>query len=453
MTMIEDNDYPRSRMVSKGSRYSSNIKAYIASVIAFGLLSLQLASQTAYSFPIEITNSLSASRRNVLQSFVGSIILVNKMSSHANNQVPSKINWGIVGLGDVCAVKSGPPFYKCEGSELAAVMRRTPNKAKEFAANVPGGRCVGYEDLDEFLCHPNLDAVYVSTRPGTHLEICEKVANAGKACYVEKPVGRCAEETEKIEQIFKEKRLPLYTAYISRAFEKTQTIKQLLSTDVIGEVKSIKYMVRGHAGARDLDSDLPWRLIAAESGGGLIMDVGCHVIDRIDYLFGPIQNISSKVENRSGKQDIAVEDYVAIKAQIGSSSSAATKSEGASVDLVWDFTSSEEPCDKLEIVGSKGILRTNGPPAEPLNICDGNGEILKTFEFEMPQHTGQGLIQAVTDDLRGVRKSDIVSYGENAIRAQKVLDTSLNSYYGGREVGYWNREESWPGNPKAAFSH
>ena len=57
------------------------------------------------------------------------------------------------------------------------------------------------------------------------------------------------------------------------------------------------------------------------------------------------------------------------------------------------------------------------------------------------------MIQAVTDDLRGVGKSDILSYGENAIRAQKVLDIALNSYYGGREAGYWIREEFWPGNP------
>lgn len=416
-----------------------------ASFLVFGLVSL---AQTASSFPIGITNnSLSVSRRNILQSFAGSVTFLNTMSSDSNNQVPSNINWGIVGLGDVCKVKSGPPFYLCEGSELAAVMRRTPNKAKEYASNVPGGRCVGYEDLDEFLQHPNLDAVYVSTRPGTHLEICEKVANAGKACYVEKPVGRCAEETEKIEQIFKEKGLPLYTAYISRAYEKTQTIKELLRSGEIGDVKSIKYLVQGNGGARDMDSDLPWRLVAKESGGGLIMDVGCHVIDRIDYLFGPIIKISSRVQNRSSK-NIAVEDYVAIKAEIGSSTTAATKSEGASVDLVWDFASTEEPCDKLQIVGSKGILRTNGAPAEPLDICNSNGDILKTIEFKMPKHTGQGLIQAVTDDLRGVGKSDIISYGENAIRAQKVLDTALNFYYGGREAGYWNREESWPGNPK-----
>lgn len=41
----------------------------------------------------------------------------------------STINWGIIGLGDVTAKKSGPAFYKCQGSKLAAVMRRTPGAA------------------------------------------------------------------------------------------------------------------------------------------------------------------------------------------------------------------------------------------------------------------------------------------------------------------------------------
>lgn len=130
---------------------------------------------------------------------------------------------GIIGLGDVCTKKSGPAFYKCDGSELVAVMRRTTGMAKAFAKTVPGGKCVGYEDIDAFLQHPSgLDVVYVSTRPGTHLEICTMVASAGIACYVEKPVGRCALETERISKIFKEAGLPLYTAYISRAYEKTQ---------------------------------------------------------------------------------------------------------------------------------------------------------------------------------------------------------------------------------------
>lgn len=223
---------------------------------------------------------------------------------------PKAIRWGIVGLGDVCVVKSGPAFYKCNGSELVAVMRRTPGKAQEFASNVPGGGCTGYEDIDEFLLHPGLDAVYVSTRPGTHVEICEKVARAGKACYVEKPVGRCAEETEQIAKVFKDAKLPLYTAYISRAYERTQCIRKLLAEGAIGkDVTSVSYKLIGSGGARDMDGDLPWRLDAKQSGGGLIMDVGCHVLDRIDYLCGPLVNVEGKAMNKNST-NVPVEDYV-----------------------------------------------------------------------------------------------------------------------------------------------
>jgi len=112
----------------------------------------------------------------------GSARMTSSSSSKQNNlsEEGSTIAWGIVGLGDVTQIKSGPPFWKCDGSELVAVMRRTPGKAKEFAAKVPKSKndqeCVGYDNLDDFLSHPGLEAVYVATRPGTHSEIAKKVA-------------------------------------------------------------------------------------------------------------------------------------------------------------------------------------------------------------------------------------------------------------------------------------
>ena len=41
------------------------------------------------------------------------------------------VNWGIIGCGDVCEVKSGPAFNKVSNSKLVAVMRRNVEKAKE----------------------------------------------------------------------------------------------------------------------------------------------------------------------------------------------------------------------------------------------------------------------------------------------------------------------------------
>lgn len=389
------------------------------------------------SFP-RISPTAIQTRREILST----IPLAVTMASNCNS---TSIRWGIIGLGDVCTKKAGPAFYKCKGSELVAVSRRTPGKAKEFANHVPGGKCVGYEHIDDFLRHPDgLDAVYVSTRPGTHLEICTRVAAAGMACYVEKPVGRCAKEAEKIAEIFRTAGLPLYTAYISRAYDRTQIARQLLHNGTIGdEINSVSYNLVGNGGARDMEGKLPWRLDVSQSGGGLLMDVGCHVIDRIDYICGPLIDVRGTAQNQNSPAQ-NVEDYVHFTAKIGESTRAAIYSQYASVECTWNFGSKDEAdaCDELLIVGSKGSMKMAGTK---LQVVDSEGIMLKDLDFPLPEHTAQQLIQAVTDDLRGIGKSDILSYGENAIRVQKVLDTCLMSYYGGREIGYWDRSQSWPG--------
>jgi len=396
------------------------------------------------------------------------------MVSSSSSEEPT-IRWGIVGLGDVTQVKSGPPFWKCEGSELVAVMRRTPGKAAEFAARVPKktnnnnddkSECVGYDNLDQFLKHPGLEAVYVSTRPGTHAEIAKKVADAGLACYVEKPVGRCAAETKELTELFDRRSLPFYTAYISRAYERTQAVRKLMRDGAIGDkLVKVTYKLRGTGGARDMTTkDLPWRLDATQSGGGLIMDVGCHVIDRIDYLCGPLEHVKGSAEhrrsgeNKSGIIDNnnAVENYCHALATIGAASWASMPKGGcigATVDLTWDFSSTDpnDTMDELCFVGSnERTLKMAGMSADgPIQVLEDDGStVIESQTFDMPEHTGQGLIQAVTNDLLDRKmaskkeRQDFLSFGENAIRAQTVIDIMLDSYYGGREIGYWSRMDS-----------
>ena len=55
------------------------------------------------------------------------------------NPIKGTVNWGIIGCGNVCEVKSGPAFNKVTNSKLVAVMRRDLTKAKDYADrhNVP----------------------------------------------------------------------------------------------------------------------------------------------------------------------------------------------------------------------------------------------------------------------------------------------------------------------------
>jgi 1,5-anhydro-D-fructose reductase (1,5-anhydro-D-mannitol-forming) len=431
-------------------------------VLLSSFLSLQQYIPLLEAFPLAVV-----SRRELLihSSSLFSLVttLMSSSSNTASLEESTTVNWGIVGLGDVTLQKSGPAFYKSDNSQLVAVMRRTPGMAQKWVTEQQQrdssllSECKGYDNLEEFLHHPGLSAVYIATPPGAHLEVAKQVAAAGLPAYVEKPVGRCAWETQEMASLFESKSVPFYTAYISRAYKRTLAVQKLLQDCVIGDrVTSVHYTLRGMGGARGMESSdqkLPWRLDAAQSGGGLIMDVGCHLIDRIDYLFGPMVNIKGAAMNKdSPYQD--VEDYVELHAEIGPSSWAFIDSVGARVDCTWDF-SSDETLDELIIQGPKGSLRMAAmSPSLPVQVLDVDGNVVQELTFEAPQHTAQQMIQRVTSELVGKEltkeEAACISRGDNAVRTSKVLDTILSSYYGGRDDEFWLRPETWPGRSTIA---
>ena len=78
----------------------------------------------------------------------------------------SDVRWGVLGVGDVCEVKSAPAMNKIEHSSLVAVMRRTTEKAKDYAKRhqVP----TWYDDADELINDPDINAIYIATPPNAH---------------------------------------------------------------------------------------------------------------------------------------------------------------------------------------------------------------------------------------------------------------------------------------------
>ena len=107
----------------------------------------------------------------------------------------TQVSWGIVGCGDVTEVKSGPAFNNVKDSKLVAVMRRNAALAEDYAVRhkVPKW----YADADALINDPEVDAVYIATPPGSHLELALKVCAAGKPAYVEKPMARNYAECDK----------------------------------------------------------------------------------------------------------------------------------------------------------------------------------------------------------------------------------------------------------------
>ncbi|HEX8465781.1 MAG TPA: Gfo/Idh/MocA family oxidoreductase [Abditibacterium sp.] len=337
--------------------------------------------------------------------------------------MPNTIRWGIIGCGDVCEVKSGPALQKATHSALVAVMRRAADRAADFAQR--HGVPFSTGNAREIIENPDVDVVYIATPPGSHLELALQVCAAKKPCYVEKPMARSARESREMLAAFEKAEVPLYVAFYRRGMTRFQTVKRLLDEQQIGTVTSVSYRYLAPQ-PQNLEQ---WRLDAREAGAGLFLDLGSHLLDVLDFLFGPLENVSGVAKNLASPQ-IAVEDSVAMSFLAAGVPGAAS----------WNFASFSR-ADRLEIFGTNGKISLS---------CFGNDDVrleaplgLQTFDGKQPPHVHQGLVQTIVDELNG--QGSALSTGQTALRTMEVMDTVLRDYYGGRDDDFWNRPETWPG--------
>lgn len=357
------------------------------------------------------------------------------------------IRWGIIGCGDVAEVKSGPGFQQVEGSALVAVMRRDGAKAADYAHrhNVP----YWFDDANAVINHPEVDAVYIATPPGSHLDYALAVCAAGKPCYVEKPMARSHAECVAMIEAFETAGLPLFVAFYRRSLARFIKAKELVETGRIGQVTGVSYRFASASHRRTDAANLPWRLQAEEAGGGLFLDLGCHTLDIIDFIVGSLSEVEGTASNLAGPYD--VEDSIIMRFRTPS---------GALGTAAWNFVSGVNT-DVIEITGTDGQIalstfgnepvRLRALPGAPSTNFPGQGANAasraelqdETLDIPNPLHIQQPLIQTIVDQLHG--KGVCPSTGVTASRTALVMDTALNGFYGGREDAFWTRPETWPG--------
>ena len=78
------------------------------------------------------------------------------------------IRWGIIGCGNVTEVKSGPAFRLIDHSDLVAVMRRNGKLAEDYARRHKVKKW--FTNAEALVKDEEVDAIYIATPPGSHLE-------------------------------------------------------------------------------------------------------------------------------------------------------------------------------------------------------------------------------------------------------------------------------------------
>ena len=235
--------------------------------------------------------------------------------------------------------------------------------------------------------------MYVASPPASHMELALLACAAGKPCLVEKPLARTAEESRMIVDAFEKAGVPLFVSYYRRGQPRFLKARELVASGVLGELTDIVYRQSrsDHVSFEQPTSDgslsnaaklnsqegrmsLPWRLRPEIAGGGLVMDVGCHALDVIDYIAGPLQAASGMAWKRGNfPSDARCEDVVHLRCYCGDAK--------VPVSATWNFASSGPQEEMLVLCGTAGTLRFSCFGTEPMILQHGSGHV---EEFSFP---------------------------------------------------------------------
>jgi predicted dehydrogenase len=317
-----------------------------------------------------------------------------------------EIRWGIIGCGDVTEKKSGPAFSKVPHSKLVAVMRRDGAKAEDYARRhrVPKW----YTDAAALIQDPEINAIYVATPPGSHLEYTLLAAAAGKPVYVEKPMALNYQQCRQMVEACEQARVPLYIAYYRRSQPLFLKIKELIAAGAIGEVRLVNIRLY-HPPQPDLQPDnLPWRVLPEIAGGGLFFDLASHQLDLMDFIFGPITEVQGQTMNQA--ELYPAEDVIAANFQFAS---------GLQGSGLWCFTVAESArTDSTEIIGTAGRIEYATFSRDEITLDNQEGR--QVIKIPYPEHVQQPFIEEMVNELLGT--GTCPSTGVSASRTALVMD-------------------------------
>jgi predicted dehydrogenase len=162
-------------------------------------------------------------------------------------------------------------FSAIPGCELVWGCDEDPAARERFAALIAGVPVT--EDLDQVLADPAVDAVALSTPVPTHSQLAARVLEAGKHCFVEKPLAQSVAEAERVVQAAHAADRILMVGHLLEYHPGVQKLKELADSGELGERIFYIYGNRLNLGKLRADENALWSL-------------GAHDVSVVLYLAG-----------------------------------------------------------------------------------------------------------------------------------------------------------------------
>lgn len=228
-----------------------------------------------------------------------------------------KVKLGLIGLGYIGKTH----LRNCLNLESARLVAVSDISKKALSKAKNMGVKNAFTDYEQLLRNQNIDAVIIALPTYLHKSCVQKVAETGKDILLEKPLARNVEEGKEIVSIVKRNGTNLMVGYPTRFTSSLCSLKEKIESGTLGEVQMAYATNIGsgpffHRSEGYIPRPVPtWWFNKELTGGGALIDLGCHLISLLRWYFGEVIDVKSYLGYRF---NLDIEDHATCIAKFAS---------------------------------------------------------------------------------------------------------------------------------------
>ena len=193
-------------------------------------------------------------------------------------------------------VNTTPNSAHLETTRAAAAAGKHVFLDKPIANTVADARaltqaCRAAPAYEEILDDPTIEAIVNTTPNAVHLETTREAAGAGKHVFLDKPIANTVADARALTKACREAGVVLALGYQRRRESHFRWVRERIDAGEFGRLVNAESNIsRDRLGKIDLSS---WRYTAEGMPGGVLLQIGIHYTDVLEYLMGPIRAVSA----------------------------------------------------------------------------------------------------------------------------------------------------------------